>query len=119
MAPNTADSEDSIKPKEVVERYSQRRGWGGLFDPAVLTWRLFWDNRVDPLPKLIPLGALVYLLSPIDFVPELAFGPLGMIDDVGLMILALNVFIASCPPDIVAEHRQQLAASGRAPQSDG
>lgn len=118
MATIPPDSEDSISPKEVAEHRPQRRSWGGVFEPAILTWRLFWDSRVDPLPKLIPLAAVIYLFSPVDLVPELALGPLGMIDDVGLMILALNVFIASCPPDIVAEHRQQLSSGGASQSAD-
>ena len=118
MASTPPDSQDSIRRKEVAERRPQRSGWGGIFEPAILTWRLFWDSRVSPLPKLIPLGAVVYFLSPVDILPELALGPLGMIDDVGLLILALNLFIAVCPPDIVMEHREQLGSSGRDSNAD-
>lgn len=89
----------------------QTGGWAGLIEPMILTWRLFWDGRVAILPKIIPVAAAVYVISPIDFIPELAFGPLGLIDDAGVIILALNLFIYVCPPDIVNEHRRQLGFS--------
>jgi hypothetical protein len=34
---------------------------------------------------LIGAAGLVYGLSPIDLVPELAFGPLGLLDDLGVL----------------------------------
>ena len=118
MASMPPDSNNASKSKEIAESRPARRGMGGIFEPAILTWRLFWDSRIDSLPKLIPLGAVAYLLSPIDVIPELALGPIGIIDDVGLLILALNVFIASCPPDIVAEHRRQIGSGGASKADD-
>ncbi|MEO6729352.1 MAG: YkvA family protein [Candidatus Dojkabacteria bacterium] len=33
--------------------------------------------------------SLIYILSPIDFIPELFLGPLGLIDDLGLVVFLL------------------------------
>jgi uncharacterized membrane protein YkvA (DUF1232 family) len=33
--------------------------------------------------------SLVYVLSPLDFIPELLLGPIGIIDDGGLLIVLL------------------------------
>jgi uncharacterized membrane protein YkvA (DUF1232 family) len=118
MASAAPDSNDTKKNKEIAESRPRRTGIAGILEPAILTWRLFWDSRVDSLPKLIPLGAIAYFLSPIDIIPELAFGPIGVIDDVGLLILALNAFIAVCPPDIVADIRQRIASGGRSSQGE-
>ena len=118
MASTAPDSNDSMSRKEVTERRTRRTGLGGIFEPAILTWQLFWDGRIDPVRKLIPLAAIAYFLSPIDLLPELALGPIGMIDDVGLLILALNAFIAICPPEIVADIRQRIASGGRSSQDN-
>ncbi len=37
--------------------------------------------------------AMIYLISPIDFIPEAIFGPFGFFDDIGCLIVAL-VYIA-------------------------
>jgi uncharacterized membrane protein YkvA (DUF1232 family) len=82
-----------------------------LFERTVLTWRLFWDSRVGIGPKLIPLAGIVYLVSPVDLFPELFMGPLaplGYLDDVGIILLALNWFIKVSPPDVVKEHLREL-----------
>jgi uncharacterized membrane protein YkvA (DUF1232 family) len=89
-----------------------------LYERATLTWRLLWDERVGFLPKLIPLGALVYVLSPVDLLPVLAVGPLGTLDDFGIILLALTLFIQVAPPDIVQEHLRQLGAGRDIAPSD-
>jgi uncharacterized membrane protein YkvA (DUF1232 family) len=82
-----------------------------LFERAALTWRLFWDKRVGVGPKLIPIAGLIYLVSPVDVMPALfmgPFAPLGALDDVGIILLALNWFIQVAPPDVVQEHLREL-----------
>ncbi|MBN1429844.1 MAG: DUF1232 domain-containing protein [Anaerolineae bacterium] len=85
-----------------------------LWDRTLLSWRLFWDGRVGVLPKLLPIGAAIYLVSPIDLLPALLMGPLaplGALDDVGIILLALNLFIQVSPPDIVKEHLRELGSN--------
>lgn len=77
----------------------------------MLTWRLFWDGRVGLLPKAIPLLAVAYMISPLDLAPALAMGPfapIGVLDDVGIMIFALYLFIQASPPDLVQEHLREM-----------
>ena len=78
-----------------------------LYQNAALTWRLFGDRRVGFWPKLIPVLALLYLISPIDLIPAALLGvlaPLGAVDDIGVIVLALNLFVQAAPPDIVQEY---------------
>ncbi len=75
-----------------------------------LVWRLLIDARVPTLPKLIIPLALLYLLSPIDLVPDLMLG-LGQLDDVGVLALAVALFIEFCPREVVEEHRRAIAAT--------
>lgn len=76
-----------------------------LKDVALCT-RLMFDRRVSSTAKLIPLAMLGYLISPLDLIPELAFGPLGIIDDVTAVLVGLQLFIHSAPPDVVREYRE-------------
>ncbi len=78
-----------------------------LFDRLTLSWRLLADRRVDLPYKVIPPLALLYLLSPIDIVPDVLL-PFGIVDDVGVVIFALEFFIRMAPNEVVREHLQEL-----------
>lgn len=81
-----------------------------------LVWRLMLDPRVPALPKLIvPLVAL-YVLSPLDLVPDVLL-VLGQLDDIALLFFGTKLFINLCPPDVVMEHRHALGG-GREVTSD-
>jgi len=84
-----------------------------LWNNVTLSWRLLLDRRVSGRAKLIPLAALLYLFSPIDFLPEIAFGPLGALDDIGVLLLALQMFINSAPKEVLQQYR------GRVPPAEG
>jgi uncharacterized membrane protein YkvA (DUF1232 family) len=81
-----------------------------------LVWRLMADSRVPLMPKLIvPLVAL-YVLSPLDVVPDVLL-VLGQLDDIALLFFGTKLFINLCPPDVVMEHRRALGG-GREFTSD-
>lgn len=75
---------------------------------ARLIWRLLLDRRVPLRLKLIPLAALLYLLSPFDLAPD-RVPVLGQLDDLVAVILGLRLFLRACPPRVVAEHREVLS----------
>ena len=78
-----------------------------------LVWRLLVDPRVPFFPKLIVLAGAIYVISPVDLIPDLILG-LGQLDDLGVAMLAIGVFIQLCPPALVDEHRRAIAGeSGR------
>ncbi len=84
-----------------------------------LVWRLLFDSRVPVFPKLIILAAIIYVISPIDLIPDVILG-LGQLDDIGVAFLAIAVFIELCPRAIVEEHRRAIAAeSGESVKDDG
>ena len=72
----------------------------GLSDQIKLILRLMADRRVNPLLKLLPVGALAYLV-----IPDLVIGPL---DDAVIIWLGTYLFVELCPPAVVQEHRQKL-----------
>jgi uncharacterized membrane protein YkvA (DUF1232 family) len=96
----------------------------GLFRTLVaearLALRLLREPRVPRLIKGLPLVALGYLFVPIDVLPD--FVPLlGQIDDLGLLLLVLQVFRRVCPSDAVAFHRDAIVQGrpyGGMPKTD-
>lgn len=81
-----------------------------------LLWRLVQDPRVSLFPKLIPVAALVYVVSPIDLLPDFILG-LGQLDDFGIIMLGIALFVELCPKEIVAEHRRALNTEKSASRS--
>jgi uncharacterized membrane protein YkvA (DUF1232 family) len=81
----------------------------GLVRQGRLTWRLYNDSRVPRWVKLIPVAGLIYLISPIDLIPDMMLPGLGQLDDVAVILLSLKLFIDLCPPGIVREYLDELA----------
>jgi len=78
-----------------------------LWDRLSLTWRLMIDSRVSIASKAIPVVALLYLISPLDFIPDFLL-PFGVMDDIGVVVLALEFFIRMAPSEVVREHLYAL-----------
>jgi uncharacterized membrane protein YkvA (DUF1232 family) len=83
------------------------RFWIDLFNSFRLTWRLLRDQQVPFAAKLVPLGVAAYILSPIDLVPDVILG-LGQLDDLAILLLGVQVFIAVVPRAIVQRHRDAI-----------
>lgn len=56
------------------------------------SWQLFWNGAVRFRHKLIPLLGMGYVISPLDFLPELGLGVLGLADDAAILVLTLSIF---------------------------
>jgi uncharacterized membrane protein YkvA (DUF1232 family) len=63
-----------------------------LLGEGLRAWRLLRDPRTPTALKLIPAFGLVYVLFPVDLVPDLVPGA-GQLDDVAVLLLALRVFL--------------------------
>jgi uncharacterized membrane protein YkvA (DUF1232 family) len=73
---------------------------------ARTAWRLLLDPRVPIGLKAIPMLAALYAISPIDLASELlvaGLGPLVVVDDFVVVMLALRLFIWLAPDEAVAE----------------
>ncbi len=88
----------SNKPRSVIPAN------GGFMRDVVnrvkLILRLMGDSRVSPFLKLVPVGALLYVVWPID-IP-------GPFDDAAVMWLGTSLFVELCPPHVVQEHLDKL-----------
>jgi uncharacterized membrane protein YkvA (DUF1232 family) len=76
-----------------------------LFLPhfALLLKRLLADPRVPKRSKLVLGGTFLYLVSPIDVVPDFVPG-LGQLDDIVVALLALHSVLNRVDEEIVIEH---------------
>lgn len=92
-------------PNPLVRRLAMFRS---AYDRLMLAWHLLRDERVSYWAKAIPILTIAYLVSPVDFLPAVVAGPLGLLDDVTILILGLNWFIQSVPAEIISEHLESL-----------
>ncbi|MBI3801660.1 MAG: DUF1232 domain-containing protein [Deltaproteobacteria bacterium] len=74
-----------------------------------LYWRLFTDRRVPLRAKAILVAAVLYVLDPIDLLPDFLFPFFGMLDDLAVCIFAARWFISLCPPDVVQEQVREIS----------
>jgi len=73
--------------------------------------RLLADRRVSPWLKILPIGGILYLLSPLDLIPDVMFPVIGELDDFAILWLTNHFFIEFCPPEIVREHVKALVSN--------
>ena len=73
-----------------------------------LAWLLFRDGRVPFLTKLVLPLSLLYLISPIDFIPGALFPIVGGLDDLGVILLGLALFVRLAPQEIVDSYENRL-----------
>lgn len=70
---------------------------------------LLTDRRVPPLDKILVGAAVVYILMPLDFIPD--FIPfLGEVDDVFLLVTAIQHLISNAGKRVVMDYWQGSAA---------
>jgi len=84
----------------------------GFFQDIILQGklilRLMSDKEVNFLLKLLPIAALVYVVSPVDLLPGLMLPVIGALDDAAVLWLGTTVFVALCPDEVVQKHRDAL-----------
>ncbi len=95
---------------------------GGMIRDLVLRvkliLRLIGDRRISPWLKAIPIAGIVYLISPIDIISDIALPVIGELDDAAILWLTNYLFIELCPPEIVQEHVRALNAASARRQDD-
>jgi uncharacterized membrane protein YkvA (DUF1232 family) len=79
-----------------------------LLENGRLVWRLINDPRVPGWIKFgVPLLVAVYVLSPIDVIPDFLVGP-GQLDDLGVVLLGMTLMVRLSPQHVVEEHKRAL-----------
>ncbi len=75
-----------------------------LPDFTVLLMRLLRDARVPIMAKAVAVGGVAYVVSPIDVVPGLIFGPIGLVDDLIVVAACVSGMLNRVHPDVVRSH---------------
>jgi uncharacterized membrane protein YkvA (DUF1232 family) len=94
--------------KKNIFQYADRGFIQNLTMRIKLILRLMADKRVNILLKLLPIGALIYLVSPIDLIPGALIPFIGALDDVAVIWLGATLFVDLCPEEVVQEHVEAL-----------
>lgn len=83
---------------------------GNMLEEAIfrlkLIWRLMSDRRVSPLLKLLPVGALAYLIWPLDLIAGIP--GVAALDDLGILWISSYFFIELCPTQVIEEHVREM-----------
>jgi uncharacterized membrane protein YkvA (DUF1232 family) len=80
-----------------------------LLERARLALRLLREPAVPVAIKALTALPLLYVISPIDLLPD--FIPvLGQLDDLGVLVAAVELFVGWCPPEAVEHHRRAIEA---------
>ena len=69
-----------------------------------LMCKLIMDARVPPAQKARLAAAVVYFVSPLDFMPEGLLGPIGYLDDVAVAAYTLSSLINAGHGELAKEH---------------
>jgi uncharacterized membrane protein YkvA (DUF1232 family) len=68
-----------------------------------LLWGLMSDKRVATLDKLLVAGAMAYIVTPADMIPDV-IPFLGEVDDVFLLVLALRRLLRNAGEAVLLAH---------------
>ena len=98
-----------------------------MLERTRLAWRLLRDPRVSALKYALPALLFVYLMSPVDAVPDFLLG-VGQSDDLGIAVAAVMLLVRIiprlAPGHVVDEHLRDMGQVNReweprAPRDDG
>lgn len=64
---------------------------------------LMFDGRVSLLDRLMVVGAIAYIVSPLDFIPDV-IPFLGQVDDVFLLVAAIQRLVKRAGRSVVLRH---------------
>lgn len=80
----------------------------GILRDLRLAWHLFRDHQVPVWTKAIPVLSLAYVIWPFDLLADPILG-LGQLDDLGVVLLGIKLFVGLCPLAIVRQYQAGAA----------
>lgn len=116
MTENHSETERQ-EASAIAERARDPGFWKEIWLQVRLIVALVRDPDVPFYLKLLPAAAILYLLFPLDFAPDI-YPILGQLDDLTVLLVGAKVFVEMAPPDIVARHQQRLGDQGAAGMDD-
>ena len=75
----------------------------------LLAWAILRDGRTPALAKLATIGAVLYVISPVDLIPDL-IPILGWLDDGVIALLLLKLAQRLLPKELLVSLKAKLDA---------
>lgn len=99
-----SEPQGKLKRREKVELKGRMKGFL-MFLPnmVMLLGRMLRDSRVPTAEKALFLAAIVYVISPLDFIPDV-FPFIGQVDDMYVVALTLLRLVNRTDASIVRQH---------------
>lgn len=101
------DVENVKKNMGKMNKGPLKKVWGKVTD----IWALYKSADTPVWAKAICIGGLIYMVSPVDIIPDILF-PLGLMDDVfviGLVFSQVAVLINAMKKKVKAEEKEKDA----------
>ena len=92
---------------EKISRIAKRAG-AKLVYAALILYYTLQSDKVSKADKAIIIGALGYMISPIDVIPD-AIPIAGLTDDLAVLLYVLKKVWTGIDPEIVAQAKERLA----------
>lgn len=99
---NSEDQNDNMGTT-LTNKVEAEGFWREVWRQARLAWYLIRSPEVPLYLKLLPALAVIYVLLPTDFIPDV-FPVIGQLDDVTALLVGAKVFIELAPQDVVARY---------------
>ena len=92
---------------EKISRIAKRAG-AKLVYAALILYYTLQSDKVSKKDKAIIIGALGYMISPIDVIPD-AIPIAGLTDDLAVLLFVLKKVWTGIDPEIVEQAKEKLA----------
>ena len=92
---------------EKISRIAKRAG-AKLVYAALILYYTLQSDKVSKTDKAIIIGALGYMISPLDVIPD-AIPIAGLTDDLAVLLYVLKKVWTGIDPEIIAKARERLS----------
>ena len=92
---------------EKISRIAKRAG-SKLVYAALILYYTLQSDKLSKADKAIIIGALGYMISPIDVIPD-AIPIAGLTDDLAVLLYVLKRVWTGIDPEIIAQAREKLS----------
>jgi uncharacterized membrane protein YkvA (DUF1232 family) len=96
--------------KDFVEKISRiaKRAGSKLVYAALILYYTLQSDKVSTADKAIIIGALGYMISPLDVIPD-AIPIAGLTDDLAVLLYVLKKVWTGIDPEIIEKARERLS----------
>ena len=108
--PDVMSYANKVSQSEFVEKISRiaKRAGAKLVYAALILYYTLQSDRVSKTDKAIIIGALGYMISPLDVIPD-AIPIAGLTDDFAVLMYVLKKVWTDIDPSIVEQAKERLS----------